>query len=85
MNGKVISVVLRCTVPTVFLDCFTSDDSIVEVLAPRRTRTRANPYSPLIIPVPDPEKLIKKKSKQNFVASATIFSKEVPSVVPYGC
>ena len=74
MNDKFISLVLRCIVPVVFLDCFTPGDSIVEVLAPRR----ANPYSPLRISVPDPKNLIKKKIKQNFVASATVFSKVVP-------
>ena len=72
---------MRCTVPTVFLDSFTPGDSIVEFLVPRRDRTRANPYSPLRIPVSDPEKLIKKKSKRKFVASTIVFSKFVPKEV----
>ena len=56
---------MRCTVPVpaVFLDCFTPGDFIVDVLAPRRTRTRDNPYSPLRIPVSDLKKLIKKNIK----------------------
>ena len=61
VNDKVIILVLRCIVPAVFLDWFTPGDFIVEVVAPRRTRTKANPYSPLRISVYDPEKLIKKK------------------------
>ena len=47
VNEKVISLVLRCTIPVVFLDCFTPSDSIDVVLAPSKARTRANPYSPL--------------------------------------
>jgi len=76
VNEKVISLVLRCTVPTVLLDFFTPNNSIVEVLAPRKARTRVNPYSPLKNQVPDPEELIKKKSKWKLVYSG--FLKATP-------
>ena len=63
VNDKVISLVLMYILSSVFLDCFTPGDSIVEVLVPRRTRNRANPYSPLGIPVFNAKNIIKKKSK----------------------
>jgi len=56
VNDKVISLVLRCTFPTIFLDSFTPGNSIVEVIAPRKDKTRENPHYPLKNKVLDTKK-----------------------------